>query len=73
VAVNPDSELDAVAHDRGWPVVIFARKTKRAIAVGAVSTGAVTAAVAAYAMGRKHGRAVTLAQIAQREIWPRLP
>jgi hypothetical protein len=53
--------------------VIFARKTKRAIAVGAVSTGAVTAAVAAYAMGRKHGRAVTLAQIAQREIWPRLP
>jgi HAD superfamily hydrolase (TIGR01490 family) len=72
VAVNPDSELDAVAHDRGWPVVIFARKTKRAIAVGAVSTVAVTAAVTAYAMGRKHGRAVTLAQIAQREIWPRL-
>jgi hypothetical protein len=36
-----------------------------------VSTAAVTAAIAAYAMGRKHGRSVTLAQVAQREIWPR--
>jgi HAD superfamily hydrolase (TIGR01490 family) len=71
VAVNPDSELDAVAHDRGWPVVIFARKTKRAIAVGAATTVAVTGAVAAYALGRKHGRSATLAQVAQREIWPR--
>jgi hypothetical protein len=71
VAVNPDSELDAIAHDRGWPVVIFARKTKQAIAVGAVSTVAVTGAVVAYALGRKHGRSVTLAQVAQREIWPR--
>jgi HAD superfamily hydrolase (TIGR01490 family) len=73
VAVNPDSELDALAHERGWPVVIFARKTKQAIAVGAVSTAAVSAAVVAYAIGRKHGRSVTLAQMAQREIWPHLP
>ncbi|MGH8952240.1 MAG: HAD family hydrolase [Acidimicrobiia bacterium] len=71
VAVNPDSELDSVAHERGWPVVIFARKTKRAIAVSALSTVAVSSAVAAYALGRRHGRSTALAQVAQRQIWPR--
>ncbi len=73
VAVNPDSELDAVAHERGWPVVIFARKTKRAIAASALGTVAVSTAVAAYAIGRKHGRSTALAQFAQREILPRRP
>ena len=34
VAVNPDGPLEDVAHDRGWPIVVFARKTKRAIALG---------------------------------------
>ena len=29
VAVNPDGPLEDVAHDRGWPIVVFARKTKR--------------------------------------------
>ena len=38
VAVNPDSELDSVSHERGWPVVIFARKTKRAVALSALGT-----------------------------------
>jgi HAD superfamily hydrolase (TIGR01490 family) len=71
VAVNPDSELDAVAHERGWPVVIFARKTKRAVAVSAMGTVAMTAAAAAYALGRKHGRSAALARIVQREFWPR--
>ncbi len=45
VAVNPDGELEDVAHDRGWPVVVFARKTKQAIALGASSTAAVSVAV----------------------------
>lgn len=71
VAVNPDSELEHEAHDRGWPVVIFARKTKRAIAASALGTVGVSAAAAAYALGRKHGRSTALAQVAQRQIWSR--
>jgi HAD superfamily hydrolase (TIGR01490 family) len=68
VAVNPDSELDTLAHERAWPVVIFARKTKRAIAVSVMSTVGASAAALAYALGRKHGRASALAQMAQRQI-----
>ena len=66
VAVNPDSELDSVSHERGWPVVIFARKTKRAVALSALGTAGMAAAVGAYALGRKHGRSSALAQMAQR-------
>ncbi|MGH8927313.1 MAG: HAD family hydrolase, partial [Acidimicrobiia bacterium] len=62
VAVNPDSELEDIAHDRGWPVVIFARKTKQAVAVGAGSTAAVSVAVGTYLLGRRHGRIVERAR-----------
>jgi HAD superfamily hydrolase (TIGR01490 family) len=55
VAVNPDSELEALAHERGWPIVIFARKTKRAIALTTVGVVSASATLAAYALGRKHG------------------
>jgi HAD superfamily hydrolase (TIGR01490 family) len=73
VAVNPDSELDALAHERAWPVVIFARKTKRAVAVTAMSTLGASAAILAYAMGRRHGRAGALAQVAQKQFRARRP
>ena len=63
VAVNPDSELGSFARDRGWPVVIFARKTKRAIAVSGVAAMTVAAAGAGYALGRRHGRTSTLARL----------
>lgn len=56
VAVNPDSELDTLAHERGWPIVIFARKTKRAIAVSTVVVVSASAAGVAYALGRTHGK-----------------
>jgi HAD superfamily hydrolase (TIGR01490 family) len=68
VAVNPDSELDAIAHERGWPVVIFARKTKRVVAASGAGTVAASAVVIAYALGRRHGRASAIAQMAQRRI-----
>jgi HAD superfamily hydrolase (TIGR01490 family) len=71
VAVNPDSELDAISHERGWPVVIFARKTKRAIAAGALSTVGAAGVIAAYALGRRHGRASAMAQVATRQLWTR--
>jgi HAD superfamily hydrolase (TIGR01490 family) len=68
VAVNPDSELDAISHERGWPVVIFARKTKRAVAATAMGTVGATGVALAYALGRRHGRSSALAQVAQRQI-----
>lgn len=58
VAVNPDSELRSLARERGWPIVIFARKTKQAIAASGAVTASLTAAGIAYALGRKHGRKV---------------
>lgn len=63
VAVNPDSELDTIAHERGWPIVIFARKTKRAVAFSSVVAASVSAAAGAYALGRKHGNTSTLAKL----------
>jgi HAD superfamily hydrolase (TIGR01490 family) len=71
VSVNPDSDLERVAHERGWPIVIFARRTKRAVAVSAVSTVAVATAAGAYALGRRHGRSSALATVAKQQIKPR--
>jgi len=63
VAVNPDSELDTVAHERGWPIVIFARRTKRAFAFSGVVAASLTTAGVAYALGRRHGKTSALASI----------
>ncbi len=68
VAVNPDSQLDALAHERGWPVVIFARRTKRVFATSAVATVSAGSAAIAYLIGRKHGRAVTFVELAKTRI-----
>jgi HAD superfamily hydrolase (TIGR01490 family) len=57
VAVNPDSELALTSHERGWPIVIFARKKKRVFAASAVVTAAGGSALIAYLIGRSHGRA----------------
>lgn len=63
VAVNPDSQLAAVARERGWPIVIFARKTKRAMAYSGVGALTLGSAAAGYLLGRRHGRTSTLAQL----------
>lgn len=55
VAVNPDGELERIAYERGWPIVIFARRTKRAIALGSAATLASGGMAAAYFVGRHHG------------------
>jgi HAD superfamily hydrolase (TIGR01490 family) len=60
VAVNPDSELAAEAHSRGWPIVIFARKTKRALAVAGVTTSLIATGTLAYMRGRHDGRVAAL-------------
>ncbi len=72
VAVNPDSELAAEAHARGWPIVIFARKTKRALAMAGMGAAVATTGVAAYLWGRRDGRIATLASMAERNLWQRI-
>lgn len=56
VAVNPDGPLENVAHQRGWPIVIFSRRTKKVVKTTTASVGAVALAVGTYAAGRRHGR-----------------
>lgn len=73
VAVNPDSELLAAAHRRGWPVVIFARKTKRALAMAGLGTAVAATGITAYLWGRRDGRVATLAAVAERRFWQPLP
>lgn len=68
VAVNPDGALYDIAHERGWPVVIFARKTKRTVALSSLGAGGVTLAVSAYLLGRRHGKSSTLVEVASRTL-----
>jgi HAD superfamily hydrolase (TIGR01490 family) len=68
VAVNPDSELARIARERGWPIVIFARKTKRAVAFSGVGVLTVAAAITGYALGRHHGRTAALAQMTRSRL-----
>ena len=68
VAVNPDSELGSTAHERGWPVVVFAKKTKRALAFSGVGIGTAAATTIAYLLGRRHGRSSTLAQMTLKRL-----
>ncbi|HEX6947244.1 MAG TPA: HAD family phosphatase [Acidimicrobiia bacterium] len=56
VAVNPDAELAAIARQRGWPIVIFARKTKRALAVAGMTVSLIGSGLVGYAIGRRRAR-----------------
>jgi HAD superfamily hydrolase (TIGR01490 family) len=58
VAVNPDRPLESVAHQRGWPMVIFSRRTKKVVKSTTASAGAVALATTTYLLGRRHGRIV---------------
>lgn len=65
VAVNPDSALESIAWQRGWPIVIFSRRTKRAIKMTTAVSGAIGLASATYAAGRRHGRIIEAAESAR--------
>lgn len=56
VTVNPDGHLEEVAYEFGWPIVIFARRTKRVVAAGSLVGGGAGLGTAAYLLGRRHGR-----------------
>lgn len=56
VAVNPDSELSQLARRKGWPVVVFAQRSKMLIRRSSTATFATLAIVLAYSLGLRRGR-----------------
>lgn len=68
VAVNPDRALEAVAHQRGWPTVVFARRAKKVVKTTTAVATAGVLGVSAYGLGRRHGR--ISAQIARARLLP---
>lgn len=58
VAVNPDGPLESIAHQRGWPVVIFSRRRKAVVKTTSAGLGAAGVAAATYGLGRRHGRII---------------
>lgn len=55
VAVNPDSELTALSRTRGWPVVIFAQRSKMLIRRSTTATLSLAGMLLAYSLGRRQG------------------
>jgi len=69
VAVNPDSPLEAVAQQRGWPMVVFSRRTKQVVKTTTAVGGSVALAATTYLLGRRHGRIMALAERARFLPW----
>jgi len=57
VAVNPDPKLERVAGQRGWPVVVFSKRTKAVIRRSTKAVGAVGLALGSFAGGVRYARA----------------
>jgi len=60
VAVNPDRGLEALARARGWPIVIFARRTKRILGASTLAGSMLGLAASAYGAGLQRGRSSAL-------------
>lgn len=56
VAVNPDSELAGISRARGWPVVIFAQRSKMLIRRSTTATLVSACLVVAYWFGLRQGQ-----------------
>jgi hypothetical protein len=54
VAVNPDSKLERIAHRRGWPIVIFSRRTKAVVRRTSQGVGATSLAIGSFVVGVKY-------------------
>jgi HAD superfamily hydrolase (TIGR01490 family) len=66
VAVNPDGVLERAAHDQGWPIVIFSRRTRRVVRRTTAVVGAAGVAGAAFLGGLALGKRGALAATAHR-------
>jgi HAD superfamily hydrolase (TIGR01490 family) len=56
VAVNPDAELTELSRKQGWPVVVFAQRSKMLIRRSTTITLAVGGMLLAYSLGLRQGR-----------------
>lgn len=56
VAVNPDAELTALSRQKGWPVVVFAQRSKMLIRRSTTITLAVCGMLLTYSLGLRQGR-----------------
>jgi HAD superfamily hydrolase (TIGR01490 family) len=56
VAVNPDSKLERIALRRGWPIVIFSRRTKAVVRRSSQGVGATSLAIGSFLAGAKYAR-----------------
>jgi HAD superfamily hydrolase (TIGR01490 family) len=56
VAVNPDTELAGLSRARGWPVVIFAQRSKMLIRRSTTATLMAAVLVIVYSLGLRQGR-----------------
>ncbi len=56
VAVNADAKLERVAGQRGWPVVVFSKRTKAVIRRSTQAVGAVGLAAGGFASGIRWAR-----------------
>ena len=54
VAVNPDSKLDRIAHQRGWPTVVFSQRTKAVVRRTSQAVGAGSLVVGSFVAGAKY-------------------
>ena len=54
VAVNPDGKLERIAHRRGWPIVIFSRRTKAVVRRTSQGVGATSLAIGSFVAGIKY-------------------
>ncbi|MEX0848113.1 MAG: HAD family hydrolase [Ilumatobacteraceae bacterium] len=53
VAVNPDAKLERIAQRRGWPIVIFSRRTKAVVRRTTKAVGATSLAAGSFVAGVK--------------------
>ena len=56
VAVNPDARLERVAGQRGWPIVVFSKRTKAVIRRTTQAAGAAGLAAGGFAGGVRWAR-----------------
>lgn len=56
VAVNPDAQLRGIARSKGWPVVVFAQRSKMLIRRSTTVTATIIGLLAAYSLGLSQGR-----------------
>jgi len=56
VAVNPDAQLSALARSRGWPIVVFAQRSKMLVRRTTTVTAALIGMAITYSLGARSSR-----------------